>query len=77
MVLPPNWITSCSLFSEILELLDLNFHFITMMSLYILFRYLYWQLKMYEFHAQLHLRLSLSALRNAFAWTSALVVIIL
>ena len=31
-VVPPNWITSCSLFSEILEVLELNFHFIAMMS---------------------------------------------
>ena len=29
---PPNWITSCGLFSEILEVLELNFHFITMMN---------------------------------------------
>ena len=29
---PPNWIISCGLFSEILEVLELNFHFITMMN---------------------------------------------
>ena len=32
MVVPPNWITSCGLFTEILEVLELNFHFITLMN---------------------------------------------
>ena len=32
-VVPPNWIISCGLFSEILEVLESNFHFITIMSL--------------------------------------------
>ena len=59
-VVPPNWIISCGLFSEILEVLGLNFHFIIMMSL---FWYRHWWLKMYEFCAKMHLRLSLSALR--------------
>ena len=31
-VVPPNWIISCGLFSEILEALELNFHFIAMMN---------------------------------------------
>ena len=31
-VVPPNWIIICCLFSEILEVLELNFHFITMMN---------------------------------------------
>ena len=31
-VVPPNWIISCGLFSKILEVLELNFHFITMMN---------------------------------------------
>ena len=32
VVVLPDWIISCSLFSEILEVLELNFHFIAMMS---------------------------------------------
>ena len=31
-VVPPNWIISCGLYSEVLEVLELNFHFITMMN---------------------------------------------
>ena len=31
-VVPPNWIISCGLFSEILEVLELNFHFNTITS---------------------------------------------
>ena len=31
-VVPPNWIISCGLFFEILEVLELNFHFITTMN---------------------------------------------
>ena len=31
-VVPPNWITSCGLLSEILEVLELYLYFITMMN---------------------------------------------
>jgi hypothetical protein len=56
VVVLPNWIGSCGLFSEILYWLDS-----ISLPWYTLFRYLYWCLKMY---AKLYLRLSLSALRK-------------
>ena len=34
-IVPPNWIISFGLFSKILEVLELNFHFIIMMNSYL------------------------------------------